>query len=132
MSDNELMVTIGGFLIGFWVVWNFIGHKSPKGKPDTRFGQDGTRGFRQEGPHHQQQEETRAGFDASDLQSNWFRTLEVSEQASPEEITAAYKRLIRLYHPDKVSNLGPEIQAVATEKAKAINAAYEYARQLRK
>ena len=45
--------------------------------------------------------------------------------ASDTEISAAYHRLARLYHPDKVSGLAAELQALADERMKEINAAYE-------
>ncbi|WP_104725895.1 DnaJ C-terminal domain-containing protein [Helicobacter felis] len=48
-----------------------------------------------------------------------YQTLEVSENASPEEIKRSYRRLARKYHPDL--NKGKE----AEEKFKEINAAYE-------
>jgi hypothetical protein len=51
--------------------------------------------------------------------------LEVSPQASPEEIKAAYKRAVARYHPDKVSHLGKEFQELAHKKLLAIQQAYE-------
>jgi DnaJ like chaperone protein len=57
----------------------------------------------------------------------WYEVLGVSESASREEIAAAYRRRISEYHPDKVSNLGDEIRAVAERKSQQINAAYESA-----
>lgn len=51
--------------------------------------------------------------------------LEVSPQASPEEIKAAYKRAVARYHPDKVAHLGKEFQELAHKKLLAIQQAYE-------
>ena len=48
-----------------------------------------------------------------------YETLEVSENATPEEIKKAYRKLARKYHPDV--NKDPK----AEEKFKEINAAYE-------
>lgn len=56
----------------------------------------------------------------------WFEVLEVSSSSSMEEIKAAYKKKISLYHPDKVSSLGAEFQVIAERKSKQINAAYEF------
>jgi curved DNA-binding protein len=48
-----------------------------------------------------------------------YETLEIKDNASPEEIKKAFRRLARKYHPD--INKSPE----AEEKFKEINAAYE-------
>ena len=65
------------------------------------------------------------------VQNSWFRILEVSVDASWMEISAAYKRQVRQYHPDKVATLGIEIRSLAEAKTKQINAAYDYATKLR-
>ena len=44
--------------------------------------------------------------------------------ATPQEISAAYKRMARTYHPDKVAGETPEVREFAEEKMKEINAAY--------
>ncbi len=51
--------------------------------------------------------------------------LEVSPEASPEEIKAAYRRAVARYHPDKVAHLGQEFQELAHKKLLAIQDAYE-------
>lgn len=58
-----------------------------------------------------------------------FTILGVSEAASPEEIKAAYRALVREHHPDKLTAQGmpEEFVATATEKLKRINAAYDAA-----
>jgi len=50
--------------------------------------------------------------------------LGVPADASPEEIKAAYRELANRYHPDKVSHLGEEFQALAESRFKEIQAAY--------
>ena len=54
-----------------------------------------------------------------------YETLQVSPNASIDDIRAAYRRMVQLYHPDKVSELGPELREVAERHMKEINAAYE-------
>ena len=54
-----------------------------------------------------------------------YTLLEVSPQASPEEIRAAYRRAVLRYHPDKVAHLGQEFQELAHKKLLAIQDAYE-------
>jgi len=45
--------------------------------------------------------------------------------ASDDDVSAAYRRMAQMYHPDKVTNLGPEFKQLADRKMKEINAAYE-------
>ena len=54
-----------------------------------------------------------------------YNLLEVSPQASQEEIRAAYRRAVARYHPDKVAHLGAEFQELAHRKLLAIQQAYE-------
>jgi DnaJ-class molecular chaperone len=62
----------------------------------------------------------------------WHQVLEVTASASIEEIKAAYRRMIALYHPDRVDGLGVELRTVAERRAKEINEAYTTARKIRR
>jgi DnaJ like chaperone protein len=53
-----------------------------------------------------------------------YRVLEVSPQATDDEVRKAYRRMSMKHHPDKVAHLGPEFQKTATEKFQRVNAAY--------
>ena len=37
---------------------------------------------------------------------------------------AAYRKMARMYHPDRVEGLGPELKESAERRMKEINAAY--------
>ena len=54
-----------------------------------------------------------------------YRVLEISPDASNQEVKRAYRRMANKYHPDKVSHLGKEMQSSAEEKFKAVNNAYQ-------
>ena len=48
----------------------------------------------------------------------------MSKGAGAEEISAAYRKLARTHHPDKVANLEPEVREYSEQRMKEINAAY--------
>src|SRR5215217_9292389 len=52
------------------------------------------------------------------------RALGVSKGAGAEEVSAAYRKLARTHHPDKVANLKPEVREYSEQRMKEINAAY--------
>jgi hypothetical protein len=52
------------------------------------------------------------------------RALGVTKGASAEEIIAAYRKLARAHHPDKVASLEPEVREYSEQRMKEINAAY--------
>jgi hypothetical protein len=49
----------------------------------------------------------------------------VSDGATADEISVAYRRLAQMYQPDKVAGLAPEFQMLADQRMKEINVAYE-------
>jgi DnaJ domain len=51
--------------------------------------------------------------------------LGITEPASLKEIKTAYRQRIKECHPDKFASLGSEWRALAEERAKQLNAAYE-------
>jgi DnaJ like chaperone protein len=54
-----------------------------------------------------------------------YKILEITVQATDEEVKKAYKKMAIKYHPDKVSHLGEDVQKAANEKFKDVNQAYE-------
>lgn len=54
---------------------------------------------------------------------NPYKVLGVSEDATQEEIRAAYLKLVKKYHPDKYTD--NPLKELANEKLKEINEAYE-------
>ncbi len=135
MTTTEL-VTAGVCLVfGYWVVALIM--KTPKSRrpeqqkahPDASSNQ------------RQDSDETNAGAEQQSHQAppnpdersllHWYEVLDVTETSSREEISAAYKRQIRQYHPDRVAQMGKDIRDLAELRAKQINAAYVFALKLR-
>lgn len=54
-----------------------------------------------------------------------YQVLEIEKIATDEEVKKAYRRMAVKHHPDKVSNLGHDVQKSAEEKFKSITDAYE-------
>ena len=56
---------------------------------------------------------------------NPWEVLEITSGSTPEEIKRAYRKQSKLYHPDKVSQLGRDLREMAENKTKNINRAYD-------
>lgn len=54
-----------------------------------------------------------------------YAVLGVRRGATPEEVRDAYRAQMKLYHPDRVADLGSELQAVAHRKSIEIQRAYD-------
>lgn len=54
-----------------------------------------------------------------------YEVLGLARDASDDDIKHAYRELAKKYHPDKVSHLGEEFKALAHNKFKEIQAAYQ-------
>lgn len=67
-----------------------------------------------------------SGANDQDHSGRHYATLGLEKGASKEEIKKAYRKLSMQYHPDKVRHLGEEFRAIAEEKMKEINAAYDF------
>lgn len=117
MSTSEILVSLFGLFLGYWVISKLItgkkvetdNHKKPEQDKNSK------NYFEQEMSEDQ----------------DWYVVLGVSRNASIDEIQTAYKSLIRQYHPDKVASLGEELRTLAERKSKAINVAYKQAQELR-
>ena len=84
-------------------------------------------GYRQNGSYHssrpgQQESESGAGAGAA---KDPYEILDVSRNATPEEIKSAYRKKVQRYHPDRVAHLGDEFQQLAKQKFQEIQEAYE-------
>jgi DnaJ-domain-containing protein 1 len=60
-----------------------------------------------------------------------YQVLGVSRDVTEKELTARYRQLLRVNHPDKVAQLDPEIQEFANERSRRIIEAYQALSHLR-
>jgi DnaJ-domain-containing protein 1 len=60
-----------------------------------------------------------------------YDILGVTPGASEQEIDEAYRKLVKMYHPDKVMSLAPEYLEIAERRMKEINVAYQEIRTKR-
>lgn len=56
---------------------------------------------------------------------NAYKILEISKEATISEIKAAYRKMAKKYHPDRVIHLGKEHREGAEEKFRQVQQAYE-------
>ncbi len=61
-----------------------------------------------------------------------YDVLEITKNATDEEVKKSYRELAKRHHPDKVAHLGEDIKKAATEKFQKINAAYEEIKKQRR
>jgi len=87
---------------------------------DHGAGQAGRQGYRSE---------SGAGEDTA--YRDPYRILGIERNASQEEIKKAFKQLANKYHPDKVQHLGEEFRALAEDRFKEIQEAYQALRSVK-
>ncbi len=61
-----------------------------------------------------------------------YKILEIERAATDDDVKKAYRRMAMKYHPDKVSQLGEDVQNAAKEKFQRLNQAYENIKKERK
>jgi DnaJ like chaperone protein len=60
-----------------------------------------------------------------DDSNNSYKILEIDKKATDDEVKKAYRKLVKIHHPDKLRHLSKEFQKGAEEKFRTIQAAYE-------
>jgi hypothetical protein len=78
-----------------------------------------------DGPYASERGEDFAGKWTSGSRKTPHSILGVGNDASPDEIRRAYRRLANQYHPDKVQHLGEEFRLLAERRFREIQEAYQ-------
>jgi len=74
-------------------------------------------------------ESIRAMFGADEESA--YKVLELEESATDAEVKKAYRKMALKYHPDKLGELGPEVEKAAKEKFTKVQEAYEVIKKRR-
>ncbi len=61
-----------------------------------------------------------------------YKILDLTRDASDDDVKKAYRKMAVKYHPDKVSYLGEDVQEAAKEKFQKLSEAYEMIKKERK
>jgi DnaJ like chaperone protein len=66
------------------------------------------------------------------VDKSWaYKVLEVERTATDDEVKKAYRRMAIKHHPDKVAQMGEDVQRAATEKFRKVREAYEHIKKER-
>lgn len=136
MTTTEVLTIVGCLVLGYWIVAVLVptlkGGAGEDGKTQAQGGFDRAHKSTSEAESGSGDGRRSAEPEVGEAAPQpWHEVLEIAESSSSAEISAAYKRKIRQYHPDKVAQMGQDIRDLAEFKAKQINVAYAYAMRLR-
>ena len=109
------------------LVWRYLYTQKKKREAFQKYTRNGRAA---DGNQHSQegsQNESHTYTRSDDFAGAWnpYKILGIEPGASQEDIKQAYRRLAGRYHPDKVEHLGDEFKALAEERFKDIQKAYE-------
>jgi DnaJ like chaperone protein len=109
-------------LIVIGLLWRYLFHAKQPGQPKWSriFKNQQRAGY----DSQQHREKSQARDKTGDQHLDPYTVLGVSRSATKEEIKAAYRKLVRKYHPDKVAHLGDEFKILAENRFKEIQQAY--------
>jgi len=74
-------------------------------------------------------ESIRAMFGADEESA--YKVLEIDQNATDADVKKAYRKMALKYHPDKLGELGPEVEKAAREKFNKVQEAYELVKKQR-
>ena len=128
MSFRSDLIARGHFQTSIWLREQeaAIGSLQPDGEePETaRRTRSRSDGSRRDQDRRSKPEQERCDKRTATAQpKRWFEVLDISSNASRQDIKAAWKEKIRINHPDLTGKLDPEFQKLAEQRTKEINTA---------
>lgn len=57
---------------------------------------------------------------------DYYAVLELDNGADEKEVKAAYRKLVKKYHPDRLGDVGDDVKEAAAEKFRKVQEAYEF------
>jgi DnaJ-domain-containing protein 1 len=69
--------------------------------------------------------EGRIATEAGGWNKEYCALLSVKPMCGLEELTDAWRSAVKMWHPDRLDDMAPELKEFATKKLAAINTAYE-------
>lgn len=57
---------------------------------------------------------------------DYYAVLELEDGADEKEVKAAYRKLVKKYHPDRLGDVGDDVKDAAAEKFRKVQEAYEF------
>ncbi|MDD4395539.1 MAG: TerB family tellurite resistance protein [Bacteroidales bacterium] len=81
--------------------------------------------------YYYQQSNNSFGTRSSYNLDNDYKILEISPDATDEEVKKAYRSLAKKYHPDRVNHLGEDMRKAAEEKFAKLSQAYDNIKKAR-
>lgn len=111
------------------ILRSYVEGAIPERKPAKRYRKDddAEAEFHEE-PGNQEERQSRREKRENPREAEYYANLELQPGATFEEIKAAYKRLLKQYHPD-VYYQNPQKQQIAGQISQKVNEAYQYFQQ---
>ena len=111
-------------LILLYLLWRYLNAVSKKQFNAKKFYQQFYGNQSSNRSSEKKTHDTRSKFEEKDRPKDPYQVLNISRNASPEEIKKAYRQLANKYHPDKLLHLGEEFRKLAEQRFKEIEEAY--------
>jgi hypothetical protein len=115
---------------GLYWLWADFVNATPNDELVQRQQADPQEAERRQRADHEQRARERSPMPQAEIKP-WWSVLEVSPDASADEIRRSYRRKMQQTHPDRVTGLDPEFVELAEKRTKALNAAYTEAMRSR-